>query len=59
MAVQLLEIITWQQLGYHAKPIGVLNVNGFFDPLLGFVEKCIQEVGQLMYTDLYQTVPVA
>jgi uncharacterized protein (TIGR00730 family) len=31
---ELLEVITWQQLGFHTKPIGLLNTCGFFDPLL-------------------------
>ena len=31
---ELLEVITWQQLGYHTKPIGCLNIDGYFDLLL-------------------------
>jgi uncharacterized protein (TIGR00730 family) len=31
---ELLEILTWGQLNLHRKPVAVLNVNGFFDPLL-------------------------
>lgn len=31
---ELFEIWTWRQLGLHQKPIGLLNINGFFDPLL-------------------------
>jgi len=31
---ELLEIATWSQLGLHAKPCGLLNVGGYFDPLL-------------------------
>ncbi len=31
---ELFELLTWRQLGFHAKPMGVLNVNGFYDPLL-------------------------
>ena len=34
---ELFEMLTWAQLGIHAKPIGLLNVNGFYDGLLGFV----------------------
>jgi len=30
---ELAEVITWYQIGYHAKPIGILNVNGFYDGL--------------------------
>ena len=36
---ELFEVITWQQLGYHKKPIGVLNVNGYFDSLLTFLDE--------------------
>ncbi len=31
---ELLEALTWNQLGLHHKPVGVLNVGGFFDPLI-------------------------
>lgn len=34
---ELFEIWTWRHLGYHQQPIGLLNVAGFFDPLLGFM----------------------
>jgi uncharacterized protein (TIGR00730 family) len=34
---EFFEVWTWAQLGYHAKPIGVLDVNGFFAPLLAFL----------------------
>ena len=36
---ELFEVITWQQLGYHKKPIGLLNVNGYFDSLLTFLDE--------------------
>ena len=40
---ELCEILTWSQLGLHDHPIGVLNVDGYYDPLLelldGMVEK--------------------
>jgi uncharacterized protein (TIGR00730 family) len=35
---ELMESITWAQLGIHAKPIGIVNVAGYFDELLAFVE---------------------
>jgi uncharacterized protein (TIGR00730 family) len=31
---EFFEVLTWTQLGIHSKPCGILNVNGFFDPLL-------------------------
>jgi uncharacterized protein (TIGR00730 family) len=34
---ELFEMLTWSQLGIHAKPIGVLNVDGFYDGLVGFL----------------------
>jgi len=38
-----LEIITWKQLGLYLNPIVILNVNGFFDPLLEMLGKAIDE----------------
>lgn len=40
---ELFEIVTWGQLGLHAKPIGLLNVDGFFDPLVGYIDHCVTE----------------
>ena len=37
------EIIAWQQLGYHKKPIGLLNVDGFYDGLSRFVDHATSE----------------
>jgi uncharacterized protein (TIGR00730 family) len=34
---ELFEMLTWSQLGIHAKPIGLLNVDGFYDGLIGFI----------------------
>ncbi len=34
---ELFEVWTWRQLGYHDKPIGLLNVAGYYDTLLGFL----------------------
>ena len=36
---ELFELLTWRQLGLHAKPIGLLNVNGFYTPLLDQVAR--------------------
>ncbi len=38
---ELLEVITWKQLGLYLKPIVILNVNGFFTPLLNYFEQLI------------------
>ncbi len=40
---ELFEIVTWAQLGFHAKPIGLLNVDGYFDPLLEMVDHAVAE----------------
>ncbi len=34
---ELFEVLTWAQLGFHYKPIGLLNVEGFYDSLIAFV----------------------
>lgn len=36
---ELFETLTWLQLGFHGKPVGILNVGGFFDDLLGFLDR--------------------
>jgi hypothetical protein len=38
-----LEILTWGQLGIHAKPAGILNVAGYFDGLTGFLDHAVRE----------------
>ncbi|MEJ7925969.1 TIGR00730 family Rossman fold protein [Sphingobium sp. AN641] len=38
---ELWEAISWAQLGYHRKPVGLLNVGGFYDPLIAFNRQMI------------------
>ena len=40
---ELFEILTWAQIGLHSKPVGLLNVFGYFDPLLGMLELALNE----------------
>ena len=40
---ELLEIITWKQLGLYLKPIVILNTNGFYNPLLEMLERAIDQ----------------
>jgi uncharacterized protein (TIGR00730 family) len=40
---ELFEILTWAQLGLHGKPIGLLNVGGYFDPLLAWMDGMVLE----------------
>ena len=42
---ELLEVVTWNQIGLIVKPVGVLNVCGYFDHLLKFFDHAVQEVG--------------
>lgn len=40
---EFFEILTWGQLGLHKKPAGILNSRGFFDPLMDFIQKMVDE----------------
>lgn len=40
---ELLEVITWSQLGIHEKPVGLLNVDGYYNPLLALFDKALEE----------------
>lgn len=40
---EIFEMVTWTQLGIHAKPMGFLNVSGFYDPLLTMLDHSVSE----------------
>ena len=40
---ELIEIVTWAQLGFHDKPCGILNVAGYFDRLLEYLDHAVAE----------------
>jgi hypothetical protein len=40
---ELFEVWTWRQLGYHDKPIGLLNTAGYYDQLLGFLATSVEQ----------------
>jgi uncharacterized protein (TIGR00730 family) len=40
---ELFEILTWSQLGLHAKPCGALNVRGYYDGLAAFLDRSVSE----------------
>ena len=42
-ADETFEMLTWNQLKIHAKPVGLLNIAGFFDPLLGWIDRCVAD----------------
>ena len=37
------EVWTWAQLGYHQKPVGLLNIAGYYDPLISFFDRMVDE----------------
>lgn len=42
-ADETFEMLTWSQLKIHAKAVGLLNVAGFFDPLLAWIDRCVAD----------------
>ncbi len=40
---EFFETWTWRQLGYHDKPVGLLNLNGYFDKLLAFLQASVND----------------
>nr|MBA4768955.1 TIGR00730 family Rossman fold protein [Sphingobium sp.] len=55
---ELWEAISWAQLGYHNKPVGLLNIRGFYDQLIGFNRQMVasgfiraQHAGILIHAD--------
>ena len=52
---ELFEVITGAQLGYHAKPIGILDVDGFYGPYRAMLDHCVGE-GFVSAPDLDLTV---
>jgi len=58
---EFFEVLTWRQLGLHAKPICLLNIEGFWDPLIGLIDHVIAEgfAGDTLksFVRVYDTVP--
>lgn len=40
---ELFEIVTWRQLGLHSKPIAIMNINGYYDSLLNFLDHAVAQ----------------
>jgi hypothetical protein len=40
---EFFEVLTWNQLGYHSKPCGLLDVKGYYSELAGFLDKVVEE----------------
>jgi uncharacterized protein (TIGR00730 family) len=58
---ELFEVLTWRQLGLHAKPVYLLNTKGYWTPLVTLlthlVENRFAEVTFLEFLDIYGTIP--
>jgi uncharacterized protein (TIGR00730 family) len=53
---ELFELFTWKQLGLHRKPIGLLDVAGYWQPLLAFLEHAVNE--RFLRAEHFQTLLV-
>ncbi|WP_138493420.1 TIGR00730 family Rossman fold protein [Paenibacillus pinistramenti] len=40
---ELFEVLCWSQIGIHSKPVGLLNVGGYYNPLISFIEHSVKE----------------
>lgn len=40
---EILEVVTWAQIGFHTKPCGLLNINGYYDKLLHFLDEAVEQ----------------
>ena len=58
---ELFEVLTWRQLGLHAKPVLLLNVAGYWDPLLALLENIVAQgfadAGFRGFFEAYDSVP--
>jgi len=48
---EIFEILTWAQLGFHDKPCGLLNIEGYYDGLIDFLENSFE---QQFVSELYR-----
>lgn len=57
---ELIELLTWRQLGLHDKPAHLLNLDGYWDPLLALLHNCIDQgfasASFLNFLDVHETV---
>jgi uncharacterized protein (TIGR00730 family) len=56
---ELVEALTWAQLGLHSKPVGLVNVGGYFEPLLAFQERAIRSAFVVDRRPLLTVAPTA
>ncbi|KNH09126.1 Lysine decarboxylase family [Candidatus Burkholderia brachyanthoides] len=52
---EFFEVYTWAQLGYHQKPVGLLDVNGYYTPLMAMLRHTVEEgLMRAPYLDIVQ-----
>ena len=57
---ELLEVITWKQLGIFTKPIIIVNVDGYYDPLIEMLHRAIDEnFMRDLHRDIWKVVTTA
>ena len=57
---ELMEVLTWRQLGLHKRPVMLINVDGYWDPLLGLIDHIIGHgFADPGFRDLMMPVPTA
>ena len=54
---ELFETLTWAQIGEHQKPVGLLNVDGYYDPLLEMLDRAVAE--KFLFPEHRQSLLVA
>ncbi len=55
---ELFEVLSWAQLGLHERPCGMINVEGYFDPLLAFLDRAVRcELLRPVDRDLLRVAP--
>ncbi|MEM1298365.1 MAG: TIGR00730 family Rossman fold protein [Pseudomonadota bacterium] len=55
---ELIEVLTWRQLGLHARPVMLVNTNGYWDPLIGLIDHVIRHgFASDSFRDLMTVVP--
>jgi uncharacterized protein (TIGR00730 family) len=53
---ELFEVVTWGQLHYHQKPVGMLNINGYFSHLIAMIDHmCTERFIRPMHRDMIQS----
>lgn len=53
---EFFEIFTWFQLGFHQKPCAILNINGYYDHLLAFLQHAVES--QFLQTAHVQSIMI-